>query len=90
MTKIMKSATVRLGFPQMSGHGFRRLFITTLVNDPGVNLEESMSAARHSSVSAHRAYMARDSASEVAKFRALGVLVEVVANEKGLIGDTIG
>ena len=49
-----------------------------------------MSAARHSSVSAHRAYMARDSASEVAKFRALGVLVEVVANEKGLIGDTIG
>ena len=72
MALVMKSACVRLGFSEMAGHGFRRLFVTTLVNDPGVNLDESMSAARHLLVSAHHAYMARDGASELAKFRALG------------------
>ena len=54
-------------------HGFRRLFVTTLANDPGVSVEESLVSARHSSVAAQRTYMMRDGVSETFKFNALGI-----------------
>jgi integrase len=49
------------------GHAFRRYFVTGMANDPNVPLAESMRAARHTSVSAHMAYMQHSSATEAAR-----------------------
>ena len=62
-----------MGFPGVIGHVLRRIFITTLANDPHVSVEESMLASRHNSVSAQRPYMLADGVSEAARFRALGL-----------------
>mmetsp|Transcript_2201 Transcript_2201/g.6416 ORF Transcript_2201/g.6416 Transcript_2201/m.6416 type:complete len:294 (-) Transcript_2201:53-934(-) len=55
-------------------HAFRRLFVTTLVNDGRVSIEKSHSAARHGSVAAQRTYMSRNKISEANRFKALGQL----------------
>ena len=73
LTKIIKEAGKKMGF-DVSGHAFRRLFITSLVNAPGVSTEESLASSRHNSVAAQRPYQQRNSDSEMAKFRALGLL----------------
>ena len=69
---MLKTADVRVGH-DITGHGNRCIFVSTLVNDPGVSIEESLASARHSSVSAQRAYVVRDGRSEAAKFNALGL-----------------
>ena len=71
MAKLMKSASAKLGL-DVTGHAFRRLFVTTLVNDGRVSVEESLAAARHSSVAAQRTYMSRNIVSEANRFKALG------------------
>ena len=72
ITKLIKAGAKRLGF-DVAGHAFRRLFITSLVNAAGVSTEEALAASRHNSVAAQRPYQQRGSASEMAKFRALGL-----------------
>ncbi len=57
----------------MSGHGLRRLFVTTLVNDPSVSTEEALRTSRHSSVAAQHPYMTLDMISEASRFKALGM-----------------
>ena len=57
-----------------TGHGGRRLAITTFVNAPDVNPNESLGFARHASLAAQRPYVSRDGKSEMAKFTALGVV----------------
>ena len=49
------------------------LFITSLANDPGVSIEESMQSAGHKSVAAQRPYIVPNGVSETAKFTALGI-----------------
>ena len=71
--KLIKSGLEKMGFPGVTGHALRRLFITTLANDPHVSIEESMLASRHSSVAAQRPYVLADGVSEAARFRALGL-----------------
>ena len=61
-----------LGF-NVCGHPFRCLFITSLVNEPGVSVEESLAASHHNSVTTQCAYMTHGSTSEMAKFNALGL-----------------
>ena len=68
-----KMALTRLGFPGATAHSFRRLFITSLANDAGVSIEESMQSAGHNSVAAQRPYVVRNGKSEAAKFKALGM-----------------
>ena len=70
---MMKKALEMVGHPGVAGHALRRLFITTLANDPGVSIEETMRASRHQSVAAQRSYIKVDGHSEVAKFKALGL-----------------
>ena len=72
--KMMKHTCVMLGQSNCTGHGFRRLFITTLANDPRVSIEETMASSRHSSVAAQTAYIERNGDSEVGKFAALGLM----------------
>ena len=62
-----------MGHPGVTGHALRRLFITTLANDPGVSVEEAMVSSRHSSVAAQRNYIVLNGKSEDAKFAALGI-----------------
>lgn len=69
---MMNDACAKLGHPECSGHGFRRLFITTLANDPRVSIAEAMESSRHSSVSAQLTYVERSGVSESGKFAALG------------------
>ena len=69
--KMMKDAAVKLGF-SATGHAFRRLFVTTIVNTPGVSTEEALASSRHNSVAAQRAYMVRGKASEAAKLAGMG------------------
>ena len=60
---VMKNAAQKLGFSNwqtFSGHSLRKWFITKMVNDPNVNLRDSMLAARHRSISAHKAYIERN------------------------------
>ncbi len=63
----------QMGHPECIGHGFRRLFVTTLANDSSVSVEESLGSAGHSSVAAQRTYIQRDGVSECAKFAASGL-----------------
>ena len=52
-------------------HALRGVFISILANNDGVNLKETMAAARHTSVSASTGYQARNSKSESAKISAI-------------------
>jgi hypothetical protein len=63
-----------LGCGDVKGHGFWCIFITSLVNDAGVIIEESFWSACHSSVSAQHTHMMRNQASEMAKFWALDLV----------------
>ena len=54
----------------------RRLFITSMVNDPGVSAKESLVSARHTSVAAQLPYQHRDGVSEYNKFKALGLVTD--------------
>ena len=74
-----------LGF-NVCGHAFHRLFITSLVNEPGVSVEESLAASHHNSVAAQHAYMTRGSTSEMAKFNALGLHGKQIAFD-GVFGN---
>ena len=71
--KMMKAGLALVGHSGVTGHALRRLFITTLANDPGVSIEESMMASRHNSVAAQRPYIRVDGHSEAARFKALGL-----------------
>ena len=64
---MLNDACKQMGHPECTGHGFRRLFVTTLANDSGVSVEESLGSARHSSVAAQRTYIQRDGVSEFAR-----------------------
>ena len=68
----MDAALERIGHAGGTGHALRRVFITTLANDPGVSLEAGMDASRHTSASAYRGYQVAGKTSEAAKFAALG------------------
>ena len=59
---------------EITGHGLRQISITTLVNDSAVNIEESLAFARHTSVAAQRPYMIRDAQSEMNRFKAQGLV----------------
>ena len=48
--------------------------ITSLVNDAGLNTKEALWSAHHKSVAAQRPYKMRNQNSEMAKFRALGLV----------------
>ena len=55
-------------------HSLRGACITKLVNDGRVSLAETMSVARHSSVSASKTYQRVDGVSESNRLRALGIM----------------
>jgi integrase len=74
ITVLLGAAARKLGCGDSKGHGFRRIFVTSLVNDAGVNTEEAIRFARHKSVAAQHPYMMRNQDSEMAKFRALGLV----------------
>ena len=59
---------------KFGGHCLRVAYCMKLVNDPTVNLKESMIGARHTSVSAHLSYLNTDNKSEVTCCTALGIL----------------
>ena len=62
-----------IGNAGATGHTLRRIFVTTLANDPAVSTEAGMEASRHTSVSAYRGYQVVRKTSEAAKFAALGI-----------------
>jgi hypothetical protein len=70
---MMKDACKMVGV-EVTGHGLRRISITTVVNDPSVNTEEALAFARHGSVAAQRTYMMHDNKSEMNRFRAQGLV----------------
>ena len=65
-------------------HSLRALFITTLVNDENVSIQESMKAARHSSVSAHLEYIQTGKKSEGKRIECLvGAAAKMEKNSVG-------
>ena len=68
-----KIGIAKLGFPGKTGHDLRKIFVTTLANDPHVTIEESMRSAAHNSFAAQRPYILPRKSSEAAKFAALGI-----------------
>ena len=82
----MKTGCKTVGL-EVTGHGLRRISITTLVNDPAVNIEESLAFARHTSVAAQRPYMMRDAQSEMNRFRAQGLVSNVAKNDDSNVDD---
>jgi hypothetical protein len=70
IARMMKEAAVLMGLDMScfrGGHAFRRYYISGMVNDPTVPIQESMKAARHTSVSAHLAYMQSNKATATAR-----------------------
>ena len=56
----MKKVAKMLGFNNwecFNGHCLRKWFIMEMVNDPNVNIQDSMQAGCHSFVSAHKGYI---------------------------------
>ena len=70
VSRILKETGVKTGL-NVSGQGYCQLFVTSLVNNPAVSVEESLGAARHGSVSAQKAYIMRNSTSEASRMKAL-------------------
>ena len=56
-----------------TGHALRRVFVTTLANDPRVSVEAAMCASRHTSVAAHRTYQVVGNNADAAQIAALGM-----------------
>ena len=80
---LMQDGARILGLPvTFKPHSLRALCITRLANDSSVSLAETMSVARHSSVSASKTYQTLDGHSEHNRLRALGVPVEKLAITK--------
>ena len=74
---LMQEGARILGLPTtFKPHSLRALCITRLSNDESVSLAETMSIARHSSVSASKTYQTLNGHSEHNRLRALGVPVE--------------
>ena len=71
---MMKEAADQMGLDMThfrGGHAFRRYFISGMVNDKNVPMQESMKAARHTSVSAHMSYMQSNSHTAAARINHL-------------------
>ena len=62
-----------IGHAGATGHALRRIFVTTLANDPAVSTEAGIEASCHTSVSAYRGCQVVGKTSEAAKFEALGL-----------------
>ena len=74
ITKLIKKGAQLLGLNMKDfrgGHALRHFFVTGMVNDPTVPLQESMRASRHQSISAHMAYTETDKISEGMKIASL-------------------
>ena len=72
---LFKEGAKILGLPEdFRPHSLRGACITKLVNAPDVSLAETMSHARHNSVSASKNYQRIDGISEGNRFRALGLI----------------
>jgi len=71
VTKLVKVAAAKLGFNAHS-HAFHSRFVIILVNELRVRTEKIFASARHNSVAVQHPYMACGTASEMAKFCALG------------------
>jgi len=64
------------------GHAWRHFMVQGMVNDPTVPMQESMKAARHTSVSVHMGYTSSDRVSEGRKIDALLRRNNVVKQEE--------
>ena len=62
-----------LGHAGATGHALRRIFVTTLANDPALSTEAGMEASHHTSVAAYSGYQVVGETSEAAKFAALAL-----------------
>ena len=83
VTKMLRRAATMLGLgDKATGHVFRRMFVTTIVNAPGVSAEEALATTRHNSVAAQRPYMVRGNTSEANKMAALGFVSKKAAVHK--------
>ena len=54
-------------------HALRRVFATTLTNDPHIGIQAALENMHQTSVSAFRMYQVVGKKSEAAKFEALGI-----------------
>ena len=73
---LFKEGAKLLGLPaSFRPHSLRGACITKLANDSSVSIAETMAVARHTSVSASRAYQRVDGVSEGNRLNALGQLV---------------
>ena len=82
ITKLFKDDANLLGLsPSFRAHSLRSAFITMLANDPSVSISETMSAARHTSVSASMNYQLADGISETNRLVAIGQLKSCSASE---------
>jgi hypothetical protein len=77
IAKMMKDDCKRVGLA-ITGHRLRQINITTLVNDPAVNIKESLAFARHTPVATQRPYMMRDARSEMNQFKAQGLVSDAL------------
>ena len=77
IAKLFKDGAKHLGLPDsFRPHSLRSALITKLANDPSVSIAETMSAARHTSVSASMNYQRSDGVSEANRLRAIGQLCD--------------
>ena len=75
---LFKEGAVILGLPpDFKPHSLRSACITKMANDPGVSIAETMAVARHSSVSASKAYQRLDAVSESNRLRCFGMVKDV-------------
>ena len=70
---LMKLALERIGYPGGTGHALRRVFGSTLANDPSVSTEAGLDCMRQTSVASYRMYQVVGKKTEAAKFAALGI-----------------
>ena len=70
---MIREANQVCGVGDVSGHGCRRLAITSVVNAPNVNMSESLAFARHRTPSTQAGYIQRNHVSELHRFEAQGI-----------------
>ena len=83
----MKEAAKKLGFADwqsFNAHCLRKWFITELVNDSDVNIKDSMEAARHMSISAHKVYIEKNYQAEYKMLLSVGLIGKKTPIDMGM------
>ena len=72
-------------FSRFTGHALHAKYCTSILNAPHLNIQEKLSATRHSTVNALLPYVAQTMEGETRKLKALGIIPSTSSKTKEVV-----